>query len=136
MRSLSKFGLSQVILIFEDDVDIYFARAQVLQRLSSLKDQLPPNISPTIAPITTGIGEIIIYRVVNKNTSENDLSEHDLMEIRAFQEFRIARELKRVQGVAEIDTIGGIERQIHLNLIPQKIISQGLTAKKIIAQIQ
>ena len=48
MRSLSKFGLSQIILIFEDDVDIYFARAQVLQRLSSLKDQLPPNISPTI----------------------------------------------------------------------------------------
>ena len=136
MRSLSKFGLSQIILIFEDDVDIYFARAQVLQRLSSLKDQLPPNISPAIAPITTGIGEIIIYRVINKNNNENDLTENDLMEIRAFQEFKIARELKRVQGVAEIDTIGGFERQIHLNLIPQKIIAQGLTAKKIIAQIQ
>ncbi len=130
MRSLSKFGLSQIILIFKEDVDINFARNQVVQRLSALGDQIPPNIKPTIAPPTTGIGEIIIYRLYNPDGSNN------LMELRTIQEFEIARELKKVSGVAEIDTIGGFERQMHLNIDPRKITDYGMTAEKLINQIQ
>ncbi len=130
MRSLSKFGLSQITLIFNDDVDIHFARNQVLQRISALGDQLPSKLKPTIAPLTTGIGEIIIYRVYNPNGS------NDLMELRTAQEFQIARELKKVSGVAEVDTIGGFERQLHLNIDPKKIISFGMTETKLIDQIQ
>ncbi|MDX2082881.1 MAG: CusA/CzcA family heavy metal efflux RND transporter [Rickettsiales bacterium] len=130
MRSLSKFGLSQITLIFKDQVDINLARNQVMQRLSAVGDQIPPNIRPTIAPLTTGIGEIIIYRLFNPKGSDN------LMELRTIQEFEIARELKKVSGVAEVDTIGGFERQIHLNIDPRKITDFGMTEQKLINQIQ
>ena len=73
MRSISKFGLSQIILIFRDHIDIHFARNQVLQKLSAIRDQIPSGMSPQIAPLTTGIGEIIIYRVYNPKSSSDDL---------------------------------------------------------------
>ncbi len=130
MRSLSKFGLSQITLIFKDETDIHFARNQVLQRISTLGDQLPPSIKPVIAPLTTGIGEIIIYRVYSNSGANN------LMELRTAQEFQIARELKKVSGVAEVDTIGGFERQLHLNIDPKKITSYGMTERKLIEQIR
>lgn len=163
MRSLSRFGLSQIILIFGDEVNIQNARNEVLQRLSSLGDKLPPGINPTIAPLTTGIGEILIYQVVNpkadqatnqeiagepeftsnkalqeksESGNESSLAKHEeLMNLRTIQEFRIARELKKVRGVAEVDTIGGYERQLHLNINPQKITQFGLTEKRLIEQI-
>jgi cobalt-zinc-cadmium resistance protein CzcA len=130
MRSVSKFGLSQVILVFDDDVDIHFARNQVLQRISAIGDQIPSELKPQIAPLTTGIGEIILYRVFNKDDS------NDLMELRTVQQFEIARELKKVNGVAEVDTIGGFERELHLNINSQKILSYGLTPQKLIEKIQ
>lgn len=130
MRSISKFGLSQITLIFKDSTDIHFARNQVLQRLSAVGDQIPANIKPTIAPLTTGIGEIIIYRVYDPKGG------NDLMELRTVQEFEIARELKKVSGVAEVDTIGGYGRQIHLNIDPHKITNYGMTEQRLIDQIQ
>ncbi len=130
MRSLSKFGLSQITLIFKDTTDIQDARNQVMQRLSSVGDEIPPNIKPTIAPLTTGIGEIIIYRVYDPKGGTN------LMELRTIQEFEFSRELKKVNGVAEVDTIGGFERQIHLNIDPNKITDYGMTEQKLIDQIK
>ena len=130
MRSISKFGLSQIILIFRDDVDIYFARNQVLQRISTIRDQIPNNLSPEMAPLTTGIGEIIMYRVYNPNGTD------DLMELRTIQEYQFARELKKIRGVAEIDTIGGFERELHLNIIPEKLTKYGMTPERLINQIQ
>jgi heavy metal efflux system protein len=130
MRSISKFGLSQIILIFRDEVDIYFARNQVLQRISAIRDQIPNNLTPEIAPLTTGIGEIIMYRVYNPNGSD------DLMELRTIQEYQFARELKKIRGVAEIDTIGGFERELHLNIIPEKLAKYGMTPERLINQIQ
>ncbi len=130
IRSVSKFGLSQIVLIFHDDVDIHFARNQVLQRISALGEQIPPELKPQIAPLTTGIGEIIIYRVYNPN------GQNDLMDLRTTQQFRIARELKKIRGIAEIDTIGGFERELHLNVDPQKITNYGLTPKSLIERIQ
>jgi len=130
MRSISKFGLSQVVLIFRDDVDIYFAREQTLQRLSALRDELPQNISPTIAPLTTGIGEIIMYRVYSTS------GDNDLMKLRTAQEFIIARELKKVRGVAEVDTMGGFERELHLNINSSRVVQYGMTPEKLIAQVQ
>lgn len=130
MRSISKFGLSQIILIFDDEVDIHFARSQILQRISSTRDKIPSNISPTIAPLTTGIGEIIMYRLYDPS------GKADLMNLRAIQEYKIARELKKVRGVAEIDTIGGFERELHLNVFPKQLAKYGMTPQKIINQIQ
>ena len=130
MRSISKFGLSQIILIFRDDVDIYFARNQVLQKISTIRDQIPNGMSPQIAPLTTGIGEIIMYRVYNPNAAD------DLMALRTIQQYQIARELKKVSGVAEVDTIGGFERELHPNVTPARIAKYGMTPEKLIAQIQ
>lgn len=130
MRSISKFGLSQIILIFRDDVDIYFARNQVLQRISTIRDQIPNDMSPEIAPLTTGIGEIIMYRVYNPNGVD------DIMELRTIQQFQFARELKKIRGVAEIDTIGGFERELHLNITSEKMAKYGMTPERLIAQIQ
>ncbi|MBU6140218.1 MAG: CusA/CzcA family heavy metal efflux RND transporter [Proteobacteria bacterium] len=135
MRSISKFGLSQIILIFDDKVDIYFARNQVMQRLSSVRDQIPAGTTPEIAPLTTGIGEILMYRVYNSK-SENSATENELIKLRTTQEYQIVRELKKIKGVAEVDTIGGFERELHLNLIPEKLITYGMTPEKLINQIQ
>ena len=130
MRSISKFGLSQVVLVFRDDIDIYFARNQVLQRISGVRDQIPSGMSPEIAPLTTGIGEIIMYRVYNPNGKDN------LMELRTIQKYQFARELKKIKGVAEVDTIGGFERELHLNIDPERIAKYGMTPNKIISQIK
>ncbi len=135
MRSISKFGLSQIVLIFRDDVDIYFARNQVLQRISTLRDQLPNGVSPEIAPLTTGIGEIIMYRVYRPN-GEDANGINDFMKLRTIQEYQFARELKKIRGVAEIDTIGGFERELHLNILPEKLAKYGMTPERLITQIR
>ena len=154
MRSLSRFGLSQIILIFDDKIDIHYARNQTLQRLSSLQDKLPFGLKPTIGPLTTGIGEILIYRLYStKNNSsiqsldnsktldlQNKIIKNhqvlDLMELRTIQEFQLARELKKIKGIAEIDSIGGYERQLHLNANPKQLVDLGMTEKKLIEQIK
>ncbi|NBV06872.1 MAG: efflux RND transporter permease subunit [Proteobacteria bacterium] len=133
MRSISKFGLSQIVLIFRDDVDIYFARTQAMQRLSMVGNQIPQGLIPTIAPLTTGIGEILIYRLYAKDGANGI---NDLMELRTIQQFQVARELKRIVGVAEVDTIGGYERELHLNASPKNILKYGMTTEKLIWQIQ
>ncbi len=130
IRSISKFGLSQVILIFSDDIDIYFARNQVLQRISSIGDQIPSNLKPQIGPLTTGIGEILMYRVYEEGVSD------DLMKLRTVQQFEIAREIKKIKGVAEVDTIGGFERELHLNVNPEKIVNYGLSLKSLVEKIK
>lgn len=130
MRSISKFGLSQIVLIFEDSVDIHFARNQVLQRISSIRNQIPLGMNPEIAPLTTGIGEILMYRVYSET------GEDDFMKLRTIQEYQIARELKKVRGIAEVDTIGGFERELHLNIIPQNLIKYGMTPERLVNQIQ
>lgn len=133
MRSLTKFGLSQVILVFKDSTDIYFAREQVLQRLSNLRNSLPLGISPNIAPLTTGVGEILMYRVY---TSKGDNSAHEtLSRLRTVQQFVFARELKKVKGVAEVDTTGGYTRELHLNIKPDVIAKYGMNLMKFEAQL-
>ncbi len=130
MRSISKFGLSQIILIFDDSIDIHFARNQVLQRISSIRSQIPNNMTPEIAPLTTGIGEILMYRIYDP---ENKM---DLMELRTVQQYQFSRELKKIKGVAEVDSIGGYERELHLNILPQNLVKYGMTPEKLIQQIE
>lgn len=133
MRSVSKFGLSQVILIFDDKIDIYFARSQVLERISTIGSQIPASMTPEIVPLTTGIGEILMYRVYSTNPLPS--TRENLIELRTIQQFKIARELKKVRGIAEIDTIGGFEREIHLNIVPEKLALYGMTPDRLIHQI-
>jgi len=133
MRSVSKFGLSQIVLIFDDKIDIYFARAQVLERISTIGSQIPNTMTPEIVPLTTGIGEILMYRVYSTNPAPT--IRENLIELRTIQQFKIARELKKVRGVADIDTIGGFERELHLNIVPEKLATYGMTPERLIRQI-
>ena len=118
VRSVSKFGLSQVVVIFSDDVDIYFARQQINERLGDLK--LPPTIErPVMGPVATGLGEVYHYVVTSQS--------HDLTELRTLQDWVIRPRLRRVPGVAELNTLGGYAKQYEARLDPEKLLAFGLT---------
>lgn len=117
IRSLSKYGLSQVILVFHEGTDLYFVRQQVSQRLQNLKDQLPEGMTPELAPVTTGLGEVVMYTVTAKpNSALAKKNEPErLLYLRTIQDFLIRPELKKISGVAEIDSSGGFRKEIHVN---------------------
>ncbi|MGH7207015.1 MAG: efflux RND transporter permease subunit, partial [Nitrospiraceae bacterium] len=119
IRSLSKFGLSQITVVFQDHVDIYFARQLVLQRLIEARERLPEGIEPVMAPVTTGLGEVYQYYL----TSSGDLGdvgdapsvrEQELMEQRTVQDWVIRPLLKSVPGVIDVNSLGGFVKQYQV----------------------
>jgi cobalt-zinc-cadmium resistance protein CzcA len=129
MRSLTKFGLSQVTLDFSEDTDIYRARQLVSERLQGVLEQLPQGASPKIAPISTGLGEILYYSVsyrpdaVKKPADELD----QLIELSEIQEYTIRPLLRTVKGIAEINGSGGYERQFVIQPRPEALEEVGMT---------
>ncbi len=118
VRSLSKFGLSMVTVVFEDGTDIYFARQLVLERLLSVKDELPEGVKADLGPISTGLGEVFQY------TLESD--ERDLMELRTFQDWVLRPILRTIPGVAGVDSFGGYVRQFHVVADPTALRRYGI----------
>lgn len=129
IRSISKYGLSQVILVFKDGTDLYFVRSQVAQRLQNLKDLLPDGITPELAPVTTGLGEVVMYTVNAKPNSEltKKTEAQRLLYLRTIQDFVIRPQLKRVTGVAEVDSSGGYRKEIHINADINAMEKYGVT---------
>ncbi|MEO7298426.1 MAG: CusA/CzcA family heavy metal efflux RND transporter [Verrucomicrobiota bacterium] len=129
MRSLTKFGLSQVTLQFKDGTDIYRARQLVAERLQGVLEKLPPNVSPKLAPISTGLGEIFYYNVqyradaTNKPATELD----QLIALSEIQEYVIKPLLRTVPGIAEINESGGYERQFVIQPKPEALESVNMT---------
>ena len=113
MRSLTKFGLSQVTLIFRDGMDIYRARQLVAERLQAVADRLPPGLTPKLAPISTGLGEIYYYTVAWRADATNRPADRleQLRELRELHEFTIKPMLRTTPGLAEINASGGYEKQ-------------------------
>lgn len=126
-RSLSRYGLSQVTVVFEEGTDIYFARTLINERISQTKTQLPANISPTMGPIATGLGEIFMYTL-----EATDPQEFDSMALRELQDWVIRPQLMQVKGVVEINTIGGYTRQYHITPEPTQLLQWGLTFDDIV----
>lgn len=114
IRSISRFGLSQVTIIFKEGADIYRARQMVAEKLQNLKDSLPANMKPTMGPITTGLGEIYFYSLEAKEKATGEERIKQLMEIRALNEWTIQPRLLLVDGVAEVNSIGGFEKQFFV----------------------
>lgn len=115
VRSITRFGLSQVTVVFEDDVDIFRARQLVAERLSSIASSLPEGANPKLGPISTGLGEIFFYAVeAIKPAPPGPERIRQLMELKAVQEWHIKPRLLTVKGVAEVNTIGGFEKQYHI----------------------
>jgi len=138
IRSLSKYGLSQVVLVFKDGTDLYFIRQQVAQRLQNLRDQLPEGMAPELAPVTTGLGEVVMYTVNAKADSAlAQLPELErLRRLRTVQDYVIRPELKKIEGVAEIDTNGGYRKEVHVNADTKKMAYYGVTFDNLQRKLQ
>jgi cobalt-zinc-cadmium resistance protein CzcA len=129
LRSISRFGLSVVTLVFEEDVDIYWARTQVSERLKEAQNDIPEELgSPEIAPVSTGLGEIFQYVVHPKKGLE---SEFDATQLRTIQDWIIKPQLLGIKGVAEVNTLGGYLKQYEVAVQPDKLKSMNTSVTEI-----
>jgi heavy metal efflux system protein len=128
MRSLTKFGLSQVTLQFDDSTDIYRARQLVTERLQAAVERLPHDVAPKLAPISTGLGEIFYYSVSYKEGAKRPESfQEQLFQLREVNEYTIKPLLRTVPGVAEVNESGGYERQFVIQPRPEDLARSGMT---------
>jgi cobalt-zinc-cadmium resistance protein CzcA len=155
VRSLSKTGLSQVVVIFEDYVDTYFARQVVFERLEQVTDQLPEGIEPELGPISTGLGEIYQYVLeagyycpthkqvwsktegkCTKCSADLVKSKYSLMDLRTIQDWIVSPQLRRLAGVNEVNSFGGFVKQYHVIPDPALLLKYGISLKDIIEALQ
>lgn len=131
IRSVSKFGLSAVTIVFDDSVDTYFARQLVLERLSQAREQIPENIgSPEMGPISTGLGEIYQYEL-----RASPGSGYDPTALRTIQDWSVRRQLLGVPGVTEVNSFGGFTKQYQVRLDPAKLQAYGLTLREVMESV-
>ncbi|CAL66268.1 CusA/CzcA family heavy metal efflux RND transporter [Christiangramia forsetii] len=134
MRSFSRFGLSIVTIVFEEDTDLYWARQQVQERLSAAADEIPQGVGkPEMAPVTTGLGEIYQY-VVHPEEGYED--EYDATELRTIQDWIIKRQLLGTPGVAEVSGFGGFVKQYEIAIDPDKLQSMDITIEEIFTALE
>ena len=129
IRSLSKFALSQVTVVFNDDVDMYFARQLVLERIMAAKERLPEGLEPVMAPVTTGLGEVYHYYVEGPNATAIDpkVVETELTDQRTLQDWVLRPLLKSVPGVIDVNGMGGFVKQYQVLVDPAKLRKFDLT---------
>lgn len=136
-RSLSRYGLSQVTVIFDEGTDIYWARQQISERIQSIRADLPNNIEPNLGPIASGLGEIFTYSVhVKPNALKSDGTAYNAEDLRTLQDWVIRPQLLKVKGVTEINSQGGFERQYQVAPMPEKLIAYKLTIKDVISALE
>jgi len=136
-RSISRYGLSQVTIIFRDRTDIYFARQLVNERLQGARSELPAGLEPKLGPIATGLGEIFMYTVEPlPGARKPDGSLWTSEDLRTLQDWVIRPQLRNVPGVTEVNTIGGFERQYHVTPWPPRLSAYGLTMTDVLNALQ
>ncbi|MGV3753857.1 MAG: efflux RND transporter permease subunit [Verrucomicrobiota bacterium] len=127
-RSLSRYGLSQVTVVFKDGTDIYFARQLITERLREVMSKLPSGLEPELGPIATGLGEIYMFTVQNDTASTNQGARiYSPEELRTVQDWIVKPQLRGVPGVVEVNTIGGFVRQYHVTPNPERLLAYGLS---------
>jgi heavy metal efflux system protein len=138
VRSLSKFGLSQITMVFSEDTDIYRARQFVAERLQSVAGELPPGAQPRLGPISTGLGEIYFYTIDYKAgaTNKPGTRYEELLELRSIQDFIVKPAFRNVVGIADIETCGGYEKQIVIEPDAARLSSTGVSFAELAAIIQ
>ncbi|KIO50113.1 efflux RND transporter permease subunit [Nitrosospira sp. NpAV] len=136
-RSISRYGLSQVTVIFDDGTDIYFARQLVDQRIQEAQGSLPAGIVPTMGPISTGLGEIFMWTVdAAEDAKKPDGTAYTITDLREIQDWIIRPQLRMVRGVTEINAIGGYVKQYHVTPYPEKLLSFGLTLQEVVLALE
>jgi heavy metal efflux system protein len=135
-RSISRYGLSQVTVVFADGTDIYFARQLVNERIQSVRNQLPSNLSPTMGPIATGLGEIFLWTVeAEKGARKADGTEYSETDMRTLQDWVVRPQMRNIPGIADVNTIGGYVKQFHVTPDPQKLIAYKLSFQAVLAAL-
>ncbi len=136
-RSLSRYGLSQVTVIFNEGTDIYWARQQIGERIQSIRSDLPNNVEPNLGPIASGLGEIFTYSVhAAPNALKDDGTPYNAEDLRTLQDWVIRPQLLKVKGVTEINSQGGFERQYQVAPVPEKLIAYKLTISDVISALE
>ncbi|MCH8265095.1 MAG: efflux RND transporter permease subunit, partial [Proteobacteria bacterium] len=136
-RSVSRYGLSQVTIIFEEGTDIYFARQQVSERIAAVRGKLPANLDPTLGPIATGLGEIFMFTVDSEPGATNaDGSVVTPMDLRTVHDWIIRPQLLRVPGVVEVNPVGGYKHEIQVEFNPIKLLFFNLTQTDLIQALR
>jgi copper/silver efflux system protein len=130
VRGQSMFGMSFVYVIFEDGTDIYWARSRVLEYLNEAQARLPAGVNPTLGPDATGVGWVFEYAVVDETGA------HDLAQLRSIQDWNIRYALESVQGVAEVASVGGFEKQYQIAVDPTKLRAYGVTLQDVMAAVR
>ncbi|WP_295200815.1 CusA/CzcA family heavy metal efflux RND transporter [uncultured Chryseobacterium sp.] len=134
IRSFSRFGLSLVTIVFEDGIDIYWARQQVAERLQQVQSQIPQGIgTPELGPISTGLGEIYQYVVRPKPGFEK---KYDITELRTIQDWIVRRQLLGVKGVAEVSSFGGKLKQYEIAVNPDRLNAYGITINDVFTALE
>jgi cobalt-zinc-cadmium resistance protein CzcA len=127
VRSLSRAGLSQTVIVFRDSVDPYFARQLVFERLQGAREDLPEGAEPELAPLSTGLGEIFQYTLEGEGFS--------LTERRTVQDWLVASRLRSVPGVTEVNSFGGAVRQMQVTVHPDRLVKYGLTLREVMEAV-
>lgn len=136
-RSLSRYGLSQVTVIFEDGTDIYFARQLVNERIQSARESMPDGISPVIGPISTGLGEIYLWTVeAEEGAKKADGKPFTPTDLREIQDWIIKPQLRNVKGVTEINSIGGYAKELQIAPEPAKLMAHGLAMTDLVTALE
>lgn len=134
LRSISRFGLSVVTVVFEDDVDVYWARAQISERIKEAEDIIPKSLgTPEMSPISTGLGEIYQYVVFPEKGYED---KYDATELRTIQDWIIKPQLTGTKGVAEVNTLGGKLKQYEIAVQPDRLKSMNTTVSEIFEALE
>lgn len=135
-RSLSRYGLSQVTVIFKEGTDIYFARQLVNERITQARDKLPPGVTPEMGPIATGLGEIYLWTVeADKRAKKADGSPYTDTDLREIQDWVIKPQLRNVPGVTEINSIGGYVKEYQIAPNPERLASLGVSMANLVTAI-
>jgi len=134
IRSFSRFGLSLITIVFDDDIDVYWARQQVTERLKLAQEQIPKGLgSPELAPVTTGLGEIYQYVIRAKHGYE---TKYDATELRTIQDWIVRRQLLGVKGVADVSSFGGKLKQYEIAVDANKLKSYNITINDVFTALE
>jgi cobalt-zinc-cadmium resistance protein CzcA len=131
MRSLNRNGLSIITLVFRDDLDVYFARQLVMERLIEIGARMPAGVTPVLGPVSTGLGEVYQYTLEHPSDKGRQLTEQELMERRVVQDWVVRPLLRSLSGVAEINSQGGYERQYQVLINPDRLRHYGITIQDV-----
>lgn len=131
-RSLSRYGLSQVTVVFKDGTDIYFARQLINERLQEIRSKLPPNAEPNMGPISTGLGEIFMYSVIaDSDARDSDNKPYTSVSLRTIQDWLIKPQLRTIPGVADVNGLGGYTKQYQVMPDPKKLLKFNLSLEDV-----